>query len=67
MIVDPYKRHPVPPICAVLVRDERSGFAIVDERGRRWAPDELEPELRVWGSYDTVHELVAGGYGEALC
>lgn len=67
MIVDPYKRHPMPPVVAVLIRDDARGFRIVDERGRTWAPDELEPELRVWGSYDVVHELVAAGYGEALC
>lgn len=67
MIVDPYVRHPLPPTVAVLVRDESRGFRIVDERGRRWDPDELEPDVRVWGSYDVVHELVAAGYGEALC
>lgn len=69
MIVDPYKRHPEPPTVAVLLADERDGFRIVDERGRRWRPDELTPQerVRVWGSYDVVHELVAGGVGEALC
>jgi len=68
MIVDPYRRNPVPPVVALLQADERpAGFRIVDELGRQWEPDELVPDVRVWGSYDTVHELVARGVGEALC
>lgn len=67
MIVAPYVRRPVPPVVALLLPDERRGYLIVDELGRRWDADELTPEVRVWGSYDVVHELVAGGVGEALC
>lgn len=68
MIVDPYKRNPEPPRVAALVRDERGdGYVILDERGRAWEPDELPADMRVWGSYDLVHELVAAGHGEALC
>lgn len=67
MIVNPYKRRPKPPRVAVLLPDERDGFAIVDEEGRRRDPELLPDELRVWGSYDVVHELVASGHGEALC
>jgi len=67
VIIDPYKRHPIPPTVAVLLPDERRGVVVVDELGRRFAPDELTPELRVWGSYDVVHSLVADGHGEALC
>jgi hypothetical protein len=67
MIVAPYVRNPQPPLVAVLLPDDRAGYLIVDELGRKWEADELVPELRVWGAYDVVHELVAAGVGEALC
>ncbi len=68
MIVAPYKRNPLPPTVAVLLADATDGFVIVDEHGSRQRPgDELADGVRVWGSYDVVHELVAAGHGEALC
>jgi hypothetical protein len=67
VIVGPYVRNPVAPVVAVMIPDDARGYLIVDELGRRWDADELVPEVRVWASYDVVHELVAAGHGEALC
>lgn len=67
MIVDPYKRNPAPPEVAVLLQDERQGYIVVGEHGDRLELDHLPAGVRVWGSYDVVHQLVADGYGEALC
>lgn len=63
MIVEPYKRTPEPPAVAFLDREAR----IVDERGRVWAPDEVEPGMRVYASWEQVWRLVREGVGEALC
>ena len=40
---------------------------IVDERDRRYGPDETPDGVRVWCSYDTARGLVNDSVGEALC
>lgn len=63
MILEPYKRHPVPPRVAVLTEEG----AIVDEDGQRLDESEVEPGTRVFGQWDVVHQLTASHVGEALC
>lgn len=62
MIVERYKRFPLPPEVAIL---DPSGSV----RGESGSHDleTLDPGVRVWSDYDTVHRLVMDGHGEALC
>jgi hypothetical protein len=62
VIIDPYKRNPLPPEVAIL---DRSG----NVRGESGSHEleSLEKGVRVWADYDTVNLLVNEGHGEAIC
>ena len=51
---------------ASLIVSERDGL-VVDEHGSRVDLDQIEPGVRVWADFDTVHRLVNEGRGEAVC
>jgi hypothetical protein len=63
MLIFPYKRTPQPPTVALLT----PAGEVLDERGRRYGPDEVPDGVRVWTSYDWCRQLVGEGAGEALC
>lgn len=62
MIIEPYKKTPRPPTVALL---SDSG-EIRDEDGRRYGPESIPENVRVWCSYDVARSLVNDGQGEAL-
>lgn len=63
MIVDPYKRTPVPPTVGLLTDQG----VVVDENGDTWKPGFTPKGIRVWCSYDVARGLLKEGKGEALC
>lgn len=63
MIVRPYVRRPTPVQVGLMMTDG----LVVDENGETHDPARIPDGLRVYGSWDTVRELLAAGKGEALC
>ena len=63
LVVDPYKRPPVPPTVCLLTPEGE----VLDERGRRVSFDEWPDGYRCWTDWDTARGLVHAGRGEALC
>jgi hypothetical protein len=62
-VIRPYQLHPTAPHVALLLP---SGEA-VDEQGELLSLDAVPPGVRVYGSWDTVEELLSAGRGEAFC
>jgi hypothetical protein len=61
--IEPYRLNPVPPTVALLDGPRTA----VDEHGATLSLPELERGVRVFASWDLVHELVSAGYGETYC
>lgn len=62
-VIEPYKLNPIPPAVAVLAGESTA----LDEHGQLHELDELERGVRVFASWDQVHELVKAGVGESYC
>lgn len=62
-MISPYKRHPEPPLVALLTAER----TVIDEHGELRQFDRWPDGMRCWCDYDTARQLVSEGYGEALC
>ncbi len=62
-MIEPYKRHPEPPLVALLTPDGD----VLGERGDTLNLERLPDGYRVWCDYETARSLVSAGRGEALC